>query len=613
MLKSFPDFSRLPQEIQDDIWERSVGTTRCSQENWPPQVMQMLEGSFNKVRFVLPSPELARRSPYYHAVATVPSVCAASRDAYKRVINKRGRRALGELLAWPENTTHVWQSAENQKTLNICALPTRMTEENRSREVWPDVIMGFWDPEVEEVDERPNNVTIFKTRFTQEERDRIRRREVDMPRLSSDGAVPVFLNPATDILWLDCAFGPVVSPSSATLCCELRDFGGFFNRDLISIRRLAIEFTRPQSEMQCNTCLELAERRQEYDQWLESWYKTASAEAVCLLCGALETPGLADMPPEHKQMARNFFSKLELREGLASLSGFAAAVLRRLRGEESETGFGEFDGLRRLFARVYLPLLQLKDEIERANEDGGGDTSWSPGRRRGVDNDYVHSRLAFRSTSTVLFSCPRDFDGDMAAFYNSEIMEKDWAYYNPENYDEAGDPICRWYEGRRADRHNCEWPRFTRSIANFWPLTTPNLETLYIADRGIKLRPGASIPPELATFRGNGCVYVEVPIPDDPTLIFGGEDDVWQYPRGTSMNSGNAYEFGRYMVECLQETLFFQGQIGRAAAFGPYDYDLVIDTYTQPSVKSPYTRAIRTGEIPEVKVLAVVDDAEEEE
>ncbi|KAL2169463.1 hypothetical protein VTG60DRAFT_6007 [Thermothelomyces hinnuleus] len=576
--------------------------------------MQMLEGSFNKVRFVLPSPELARRSPYYHAVAQVPSVCAASRDAYKRVINKRGRRALAELLAWPENTTHVWQSAENQKTINICALPTRMTEENRSKAVCPDIIMGFWDPEVEDVDERPNNVTIFKKRFTQEERDKIRRREMGMPLLSSDGAVPVFLNPATDILWLDCDFGPVVSPSSAALCWELRDFGGFFNRDLISIRRLAIEFTRPQFEMQCNTCLEMAERRQEYDRWLESWYKKSSAEAICLLCAALKTPELADMLPEHKQMAKNFLRKLELREGLASISAFAAPVLRRLRGEESETGFGELiDGLRRLFAKVYLSVLQLKDEIERANEDGeGGDTGWSLGRRLGINNDYVHNRLAFRSTPTVLFSCPRDFGGDMAAFYNSEIMEKDWAYYNPKDYDEAGDPICRWYGERRANGHACEWPRFTRSIANFWPLTTPNLETLYIADRGIKLRPGASIPPELTTFRGNGCVYVEVPIPDDPTLVFGGEDDVWQYPRGTSLKAGNAYEFGCYMVECLQETLGFHREIGRAAAFGPYDHDLVIDTYTQPSVKSPYTRAIRTGRIPKVKVLAVIDDAEEE-
>ena len=80
--------------------------------------------------------------------------------------------------------------------------------------------------------------------------------------------------------------------------------------------------------------------------------------------------------------------------------------------------------------------------------------------------------------------------------------------------------------------------------AAFWPTTTPNLQTLYIIDRRIRLRTGASIPQGTPKFKGTGCTYVEV----KP-----GDDKVWVSPRPGDRWGTSAFTFAATLWEAMRE------------------------------------------------------------
>jgi hypothetical protein len=87
----FPHFRKLPQEIQDKIWERiMVNPTPCVQAvglrgfqeasegvNINPNNFHLVQQA-DRLRILLPSPVLTRRSPYYHTLAQAAPVCRAS-------------------------------------------------------------------------------------------------------------------------------------------------------------------------------------------------------------------------------------------------------------------------------------------------------------------------------------------------------------------------------------------------------------------------------------------------------------------------------------------------------------------------------------------------------
>ena len=140
-----------------------------------------------------------------------------------------------------------------------------------------------------------------------------------------------------------------------------------------------------------------------------------------------------------------------------------------------------------------------------------------------------------------------------------------------------------------------------------WPLTTPNLRTLYVIDRGIKLMPGASIPQGMETFQGNGCVYVEVPEPADPSLEAGGTDSVWQYPGGSHLDT-NVFSLAHQLREMLEERNdTVQRPRWEPSARANGQTDRLLEACIARGVDSPQRRAIKAGIVPAVKVLAIVE------
>jgi hypothetical protein len=207
-----------------------------------------------------------------------------------------------------------------------------------------------------------------------------------------------------------------------------------------------------------------------------------------------------------------------------------------------------------------------------------------------------------------------DFNGDTLAFYNnvwaswSDFGERFYTSYISWKYDEtAGAPICFAGE-KNARRHRHDWCKEVGAVAQLWPLTTPNLRTLYVIDRGIKLRPGASIPQEMETFQGNGCVYVEVPEPANPSLETGGADGVWQYPGGSHPDT-NVFSLVRYLRGKMERANSSNQRRGWDHSGRGYfqSSDRLIEAYTARGVDSPQRRAIEAGILPAVKVLAIVE------
>ncbi|KAH6623250.1 hypothetical protein F5144DRAFT_356763 [Chaetomium tenue] len=227
-----------------------------------------------------------------------------------------------------------------------------------------------------------------------------------------------------------------------------------------------------------------------------------------------------------------------------------------------------------------------------------------------------------REKKYPLYACLGDFKGDTLAFYNNvfedgvHFGDKFYQRYRPWEYDEAaGAPICNAGQWDPNNYHYREWCLEAQSVARLWPLTTPSLHTLYVIDRNIKPRPGARIPPGTKTFQGNGCVFVEVPEPTDPSLESGGVDSFWQYPDGGPWDE-HVFSFARYLSEWMEKNRAYVrlllGPVGQSNSGGNFrnhfkSSGCFIAACTTPGVDSPHNRAIKTDRIPPVKVLAIVD------
>ncbi|KAK4040129.1 hypothetical protein C8A01DRAFT_15963 [Parachaetomium inaequale] len=572
---TFPQFSRLPQEIQDDIWEKSVmNPTPCvqalglyvlpSQSEFEDELrtnkelaqnteaIKMMEQDSDKLRFLLPAPEMARRSPYYRTLVQVAPASVAANEAYVRVVQARARKELAELdaLASKPSPHDAWEVDENQTAVTIFALLTRLREEDsKYTEVLPDLIMGSSGPHQ---------------------------------------IAPVFLNPAADILWLDCgAFRPRphdMSRASHRLG-EVLCATGVYNRYLVPLQRLAIEFSQPTFGKRCDHCEYLQRKGNEYQRWLDSWRKRSPDDyTVCLLCTALERPELADLSAAQRQEAKKWLKKSDARVHL-ELADLAKPSQEAIPSELSPDEANISSLYKQGFHKAY-PILQ---RVYRAMQAIRKELGIHPWEDKPKD----------------LAACVEDHDGNLADFYNDVILgskQREWLYYDPQAYDdETGAPLCDAAVAERdrnyRTRHARQYPWYCEAVAAFWPLTTPNLKTLYAIDRGIKLRPGVvSIPPGATTFQGNGCVYVEVPA-RSPS-----RDGVWRYPRPGPFG-GDVFTFARHLRQSMARR---QTRFRRDGANHP-DLEPMIAACTAQGVESPHNRAIRSGEVPEVKVLAIVE------
>jgi hypothetical protein len=212
---------------------------------------------------------------------------------------------------------------------------------------------------------------------------------------------------------------------------------------------------------------------------------------VCLLCTALGMPELDHLSAAERKEARDWMKLTLARELVTRITRtrddlVIRAIIKSRVKDSLDPPFDveAFFGAQPLLQRVSVVLHPIRPTLRH-------------------DNNV-----------TILEACLADFDGDTVALYNEVGVGEDLQYrYYPQQFDEAsGLPIClAGQEDSQYHRH--EWAKNADMIASFWPVTTPNLHTMYVIDSGIKLKPGASIPSGTQTFKGNNCLYVEVPRP----------------------------------------------------------------------------------------------------
>ena len=126
---------------------------------------------------------------------------------------------------------------------------------------------------------------------------------------------------------------------------------------------------------------------------------------------------------------------------------------------------------------------------------------------------------------------------------------------------------------------------------------------MYVIDRGIKLKPGASLPLGTRTFQGNGCIYVEVPEPVEGNT----GNEIWHYPDAHPWGA-TAFTFARDLHDKMIER---QNKIQVGGL--DYEYPLIPDRVLHAAVRNtprcPQMLAIHGGAVPECKVLAIINNA----
>jgi hypothetical protein len=227
---------------------------------------------------------------------------------------------------------------------------------------------------------------------------------------------------------------------------------------------------------------------------------------------------------------------------------------------------------------------------------------------RSVQEQLHHRR--HDNDETIIWACLADFDGDPLAFYNeiglseyNKIGVDGGVYtryrYNPDRFDKtSGLPIC--YRDRRGS-HDYIWSNDADFVARLWPVTAPNLQTIYAIDSGIKLKPGASIPPGTQTFKGNNCLYVEVPRPVCRSLEKGGEDAIWQYPTAGDLRA-DVFEFARHMESVI--VVSKNSHLRRVALTSSNDN---IDDLRKEEADAHYRR-VEDSRVPECRILAILEE-----
>ncbi|KAH6847579.1 hypothetical protein B0I37DRAFT_405519 [Chaetomium sp. MPI-CAGE-AT-0009] len=294
-----------------------------------------------------------------------------------------------------------------------------------------------------EVDEKRTASTLFAMKT------RLPQYDVTINSTAPRETFPISFDATTDILWLDL---PLEAGTEWNVYFESRDD-----------ERVAIEFVE------------------------------AKFDAVCFWCN------FAHLSAARKQQIKDWlkYSKLrelvtEFKSGMTSdpnrVSGIIPVTLNTVTWDNVDRYWPSAERLEpfdlEAFRQAFPILEKLYHEMVRAR----------------AGREYP------------LYACLADFKGDTLAFYNNVLSR--WqrfqgtyypAYYSWKYDEAAGGPIC--YAGQEKNhRHQRDWCDEAKAVANLWPVTTPNLPTLYVIDRGIKLRPGASIPQGAETFQGNGCV-----------------------------------------------------------------------------------------------------------
>ncbi|KAL1843977.1 hypothetical protein VTJ49DRAFT_6381 [Mycothermus thermophilus] len=466
----FPQFSQLPQELQDLIWDN------CS--NPPSQACVQAVGVFSQldcweedatVELNLPSWDLARRSHYYHMTVDVRPACLMASQAVVKARSRWEQEEAAELAALNSNPDVSSYDVNKQRTMATIHLP--------------------------------------KARLGKKPR-------LPWETSSRNKHVRVLFNPQLDIIWLDCAFGfngRWIHESLAELLLleSTTDYSGLV--ELAPVHQLAIEFDGSTFHKYCISCKFLAKDRKKFEKWYRAQpepregKEDARSSVLQALYSAFRYVTLEDLDEHQKAEAKKWFMQSHARDLLRRHRWWMSRDLEKLRvfSAERETYYGEtFDFDKFLEA---LPLLQRVYEVF----------------------EHEHNRF-----------------------------ERDHGKYDPLDFDpETGKPICLAGQPLPAGRfppprpHRVVWCANAKAIARFWPVITPHLRTIFVIDRRIRIKPGASIPAGSRTYQGNGCLFVEVLRPRGHER--GGEDAVWQYPEAGAWGA-NAFEFAGGLYNLME-------------------------------------------------------------
>ena len=259
--RQFPWFSRLPLDVQDKIWELSMTLSPCVQAAeiygtvapvYEPRIAKGRPGWFEELKiefsevgdqlaFLLPDQTLVMQSPYYHTVVAGAHTCQAAQNVFRRLGRQWGReeqaevKALKSLQPNPRRIGWNWDIDKDRTITTIPVLQTPLTTKDKTGKVHPSLDLG------------------------------------------TPGSFPVFLNPTSDILWLDLAWDERLESKSwyglPPLNCvafTLKN-SGFYNRHLIALQRLAVEFVPTKFQKVCNECDKLARTWDQYKEWLSEF------------------------------------------------------------------------------------------------------------------------------------------------------------------------------------------------------------------------------------------------------------------------------------------------------------------------------------------------------
>ncbi|KAK3292900.1 uncharacterized protein B0H64DRAFT_327699 [Chaetomium fimeti] len=606
MVIAFPQFSRLPQQIQDDIWKFTmVHTLPCVQpvglypfppEHWlekqgravgnpetvhDPEHINVIKKQGETLTFLLPRPEMGRRSVHYHTATETATACVGARQVFKEMLDDQVKNEVENLsrAAADPNTQYPWETDESQTPSIIFAMNTP-----RSQDEQKPVCSSLSD--------------------------------LAISSRAPHGTFPVPFNPMVDILWLDCPFvagshydlthkgwEPIDDENPSLALSSGLVSAGYYSSRLVEVRRLAVEFDKEQFRNMCFECYKTRVGRRRYLDWLEAFRETTSPERqlthqVCLLCSVLETPEFAHLSDGQKQEVKGWLKYCKIRHLVVAIKEGTCTnnSLSIIYDCDSPWSNGWRYGGR-----------LTKDNLTWYHVN-----RWWPREERLETFDLEAFRQAFPIVEKVyaairregngkdhpLYACLADFNGDTLAFYNNICA--DWWYfgdkiyssYYPWRYDETAQGTICFARDENRRLHERGWCDEAGAVGEFWPL-----------------RPGASIPPGRQTFQGNGCIYVEVREPVNRSLEAGGVDGFWQYPDGGPWME-NVFSFARHLSQRMDgHQRRLRSRLRTDATGGGLDgtSDRFIEAWTARGVDSPQNRAVHTGRVPEVKVLAIVE------
>ncbi|KAK3995284.1 hypothetical protein QBC44DRAFT_366808 [Cladorrhinum sp. PSN332] len=612
------DFTKLPDlpvELQLMVWRAHLeGNFKAPSMQFvklcpDPRAQETSSDSLSSPIFMIPSKESnagpLKDSPFY-AIHSSKNTCQISRTAFRDVLRD-------------------WSKDEIKEEADIAA---RLHEE-----------LSIGANQKWKVDGNKTKVTIWA-------------------KNSKGDSIPIFLAPLLDILCL------VWHGKPETRHPLTPSFGYKFPymKELVAAKQIAFDLGTTRVKSRCIPCGRMRELKREQEvedaihqlrldyntdgdlifedskvesRYIEYWRlnrgrrNRSKVIKICTFCTAFKSPLLAEVTEEEKQDAHDlirsiyfefalqvFNSRVRSRVALGQLRNTSplpsGELNAALSSELGQTRLRNHPRLKSIIDSVYQVMHMMPEHV----------VTRSPGILNGNRRTL---KLALIDQNSKLFcplnNCLRRVR--LGYKMHEYVVQGGYAESLHHPRDGNGDPICRpgigpgfGYHHRilHSDMRGAEALRW---MENLWPFVAPNLETVYIIDRGIRLKPGASLPDSTRPVCfGNGCKWVEVKEPQDFSQASADTACPWIFderdserPEESTFNVGRCLSKRMYLIALTATRLIAAHGLPavRRLLMKDHQNDMRFAAIEDPT--STYRLALGRAELrktPNVKILARV-------